>query len=189
LQQTKLLHEGYATFWHRRILHDLTLGTPAFFPFLQQHTQVLSGPGHPLHPYRDGDALIRAVIAQSGGLQALDSLITSGTDAMLLHRYWTPTPESMSTLAKETFPDPNDDPMVLKSAIIDRIVHPAPPITVDSATTQTTGHLQLRTPTFPRDLDQPRLQAALHCVAQSLWRAPVTLISEVSSDRWTANPA
>lgn len=173
---TKLLHEGWATFWHRRILLALTLGTPAFGTFLHCHARILATPPHRIQPYALGDALMRAAVDRDGEA-VFTTLMTQGSDRLLLARYG-------PAVLPRFFPD---DPQAADLAALRLADDPVPVITVDSVKTQARGVWTLYAQPG-RSLDRARTQAAMDLLATHIWRGPVELHHPDQSERWHADP-
>jgi stage V sporulation protein R len=68
--ETKIMNEGWATYWHHRILHALGLPEDLHMEFLVHHNQVIGRPRVGLNPYHLGFVLwhdIRRRAAGEGG--------------------------------------------------------------------------------------------------------------------------
>jgi stage V sporulation protein R len=59
--QTKILNEGWASYWHARIVRDLELSDREHLEFAQMHAAVLAPSKHSLNPYHVGLKLLEDV--------------------------------------------------------------------------------------------------------------------------------
>jgi stage V sporulation protein R len=104
--ETKIMNEGWASFWHREILNSLNLPQDLYLEFLVRHNQVLRPAPGGLNPYHLGlkvweDILRRAGgpspeeregmgVQASEGLKKLFEVRESDRDASFLRRFLTP---------------------------------------------------------------------------------------------------
>lgn len=67
LRRTKIINEGWATFWHLRLMRLLPVGERAFLDFLRMHLDVAEmGPGAAQNPYALGLLLFERAARASG---------------------------------------------------------------------------------------------------------------------------
>lgn len=64
--QTKVMNEGWASFWHYRILHKLELPQEYHIPFLKSHNQVLRPHIGGLNPYHIGFEVFKRIEERHG---------------------------------------------------------------------------------------------------------------------------
>lgn len=64
--RTKVMNEGWASFWHYRILHDLELPDSYHIPFLKTHNQVLRPWGGRINPYHLGFEIFKKIEERHG---------------------------------------------------------------------------------------------------------------------------
>jgi len=64
--QTKIMNEGWASFWHYRLLHKLDLPQEYHIPFLKSHNQVLRPHVGGLNPYHIGFEIFKKIEARHG---------------------------------------------------------------------------------------------------------------------------
>ncbi len=64
--RTKIMNEGWASFWHYRILHDLKLPDSLHIPFLKTHNQVLRPWGGRINPYHLGFEIFKKIEETKG---------------------------------------------------------------------------------------------------------------------------
>lgn len=64
--RTKVMNEGWASFWHYKILHDLQLPDEHHLPFLKTHNAVLRPWGLKLNPYHLGFEIFKDIEKRFG---------------------------------------------------------------------------------------------------------------------------
>jgi stage V sporulation protein R len=64
--RTKVMNEGWASFWHYRILHDLDLSDEHHIPFLKTHNAVLRPWGLKINPYHLGFEIFKDIEKRFG---------------------------------------------------------------------------------------------------------------------------
>ena len=64
--RTKVMNEGWASFWHYRILHDLQLDDEHHLPFLKTHNAVLRPWGLKINPYHLGFEIFKDIEKRFG---------------------------------------------------------------------------------------------------------------------------
>jgi len=64
--RTKVMNEGWASFWHYRILHDLNLPDEYHIPFLKTHNAVLRPWGLKINPYHLGFEIFKDIEKRFG---------------------------------------------------------------------------------------------------------------------------
>lgn len=64
--RTKVMNEGWASFWHYRILHDLNLPDEYHLPFLKTHNAVLRPWGLKINPYHLGFEIFKDIEKRFG---------------------------------------------------------------------------------------------------------------------------
>jgi stage V sporulation protein R len=64
--RTKVMNEGWASFWHYRILHDLELPDEYHIPFLKTHNAVLRPWGLKINPYHLGFEIFKDIEKRHG---------------------------------------------------------------------------------------------------------------------------
>jgi len=64
--QTKILNEGWASFWHYKILHDLNLPDEMHLPFLKMHNAVVRPHLGGVNPYHLGFYIFQKVEREQG---------------------------------------------------------------------------------------------------------------------------
>jgi stage V sporulation protein R len=72
--ETKIMNEGWATFWHKQILDSLDLPQDLHLEFIVRHNQVVRPFHHDLNPYHIGIALWRDILCRSGHLDSEDTI-------------------------------------------------------------------------------------------------------------------
>jgi stage V sporulation protein R len=64
---TKIMNEGWATFWHSRLMTGSLLRDAEVVDYACQHAGAMGGDQGPMNPYKLGLELYRHVLEQSGG--------------------------------------------------------------------------------------------------------------------------
>jgi stage V sporulation protein R len=64
--RTKVMNEGWASFWHYKILHDLNLPDEHHLPFLKTHNAVLRPWGLKINPYHLGFEIFKDIERRFG---------------------------------------------------------------------------------------------------------------------------
>jgi stage V sporulation protein R len=59
--RTKIMNEGWASFWHARIMRELDLTQDDYLAFSQMHAGILAPHGHQLNPYHVGMKLFEDI--------------------------------------------------------------------------------------------------------------------------------
>ena len=59
--QTKIMNEGWASYWHSRIVRDLDLTDREYVEFAQMHAGVLAPSKHSMNPYHVGLKMFEAI--------------------------------------------------------------------------------------------------------------------------------
>lgn len=85
---TKVLNEGWATYWHARIVRELDLEPAEYVEYARLHAGVLQPSPHRLNPYRLGYELV-CDIEQRFGIDHLFSVREVECDVSLIRNYLT----------------------------------------------------------------------------------------------------
>ena len=191
--RTKVMNEGWASFWHYRILHDLQLPDEFHIPFLKTHNLVLRPWGLKINPYHLGFEIFKDIEKRHG----LDECFLARevfNDESFIMQYL--TQEKAAELNLFTFspkgkknPDWLVDDIVedeeswqeVRAAIINGISgNMIPEIYVEEIDKDT---LVLRHDHDGRDLE---LDYAENCVKalESIWYGPVKLFTEVEDEEF-----
>ena len=64
--KTKIMNEGWASFWHYKILHELDLPQDLHIPFLKTHNQVIRPHVGRINPYNVGFYLFQKLEREKG---------------------------------------------------------------------------------------------------------------------------
>jgi len=86
--QTKIMNEGWASFWHYRLMHRLELPQKYHIPFLKSHNQVIRPHIGGINPYHLGFELFRK-IEERHGIERCFMAREIGNDAAFLREYLT----------------------------------------------------------------------------------------------------
>jgi stage V sporulation protein R len=64
--KTKILNEGWASFWHYKLLHELELDSGLHLPFIKTHNQVIRPHIGAINPYHLGFHIFKKIEKNSG---------------------------------------------------------------------------------------------------------------------------
>ena len=64
--QTKIMNEGWASYWHYRLMHELELPQEYHIPFLKSHNQVIRPHLGAVNPYHLGFHLFKKIEERHG---------------------------------------------------------------------------------------------------------------------------
>ena len=87
--ETKILNEGWATFWHARIMREMDLPPAEALEFARLHATVVAPHPQHLNPYRLGYHLLESIEARYGREQLFEVRAVE-TDLSLVRNYLTP---------------------------------------------------------------------------------------------------
>ena len=68
--ETKIMNEGWASFWHHKIMHSLGLPQDIFLEFLVRHNQVVCPHPRSINPYHLGFVLWHEIEKKFGGAES-----------------------------------------------------------------------------------------------------------------------
>jgi stage V sporulation protein R len=86
--QTKIMNEGWASFWHYRLMHNLDLPQSYHIPFLKSHNQVIRPILGGLNPYHLGFTMFQK-IEERHGIEECFLARDCAHDASFLRQYLT----------------------------------------------------------------------------------------------------
>ena len=86
--QTKIMNEGWASFWHYRLMHKLDLPQEYHIPFLKSHNQVVRPHIGGLNPYHLGFEMFRR-IEERYGIEECFLARETAHDVSFLRQYLT----------------------------------------------------------------------------------------------------
>lgn len=177
--ETKILNEGWATFWHVRLLRELDLPPAQAVEFARMHAAVIAPHPHQLNPYRLGYHLLESIEARYGR-ERLFEVRTLETDVSLVRNYL--TPELCQALNLHVYAQQNGQWQVAATdwtAVRDLLLRQLencglPYIYAEDDNYQGRGELYLRHGYDGVELDVTHLTHALRHV-HHIWRRPVHL--------------
>jgi stage V sporulation protein R len=177
--RTKIMNEGWATFWHEQMMRRLALSDRDFVDFARLHSQVLAPVAHHVNPYALGYAIFRD-IDRRYGRSTMFMVREMDDDVSFVRNYLT---ESVVEHLHLFVYGPDKDRMVVKShtfeevrqQLVRELLHGGiPVIEVADGDFHRRGELYLVHRHEGVDLDVPYAERALHYVHQ-LWGRPVHL--------------
>lgn len=84
--ETKIMNEGWASYWHYRILHELELPQTLHLEFLQRHNMVIRPHEGQLNPYFVGFKLFEYLLRRDG-TPAIMAIRSDERDSSFIRRY------------------------------------------------------------------------------------------------------
>ncbi|MDA8204997.1 MAG: SpoVR family protein [Thermaerobacter sp.] len=185
--RTKIMNEGWASYWHAAIMRKLLLSDEDYVNFARLHSQVTAPMMYQINPYALGYA-IYCDVEKREGLDAIFMVRAVEDDVSFVRNYL--TEEVAASLNLMVF-GAEQDRVVLKSREVERIreqlvrelVHGGiPVIHVNDGDFNQRGELYLIHRHEGVDLDFPYAERTLHYV-QRLWGRPVHLETRTGQKR------
>lgn len=87
--ETKVMNEGWASFWHYKLLQELDLPQGLHLEFLQRHNLVVRPHERSINPYYIGFKMFEAMDRDSGGRAKIFDVRATERDSSFLRRYLT----------------------------------------------------------------------------------------------------
>lgn len=185
---TKVVHEGYATWVHHRLLDSLALSQSEMLEASRIHAQVVAPHTLELNPYRLGWKLM-CYLADNLGFDRMRAIVLQETDSSLIrnwfdegaaealevYRYrWEPGRHILGTNPVSTWDAivMTSSPEEIRDWLANRLAYRGPEIVVE-AVDSTEGLILAHRPD-ELDLDEAWAQSTLNQVAE-LWGGPVVL--------------
>lgn len=190
--QTKIMNEGWASYWHYTLLHELDLPDSWHLPFLKTHNQVIRPHIGGLNPYHLGFVIFQDIIERYGIEEAFVAR-ESSHDVAFLRQYL--TRELCEELGLFTYSDKgkktgitideisdDDGWKSVKENLLKNVgSNSIPVIYVDEV--EDDGVLILRHEHDGRDLDLNHAEAVVGHV-DCLWGNGVKLFTIIEDDLW-----
>jgi len=86
--QTKIMNEGWASYWHYKLMHELELPQEIHLPFLKSHNQVVQPHIGSINPYNMGFYMFQK-IEERYGIEEIFIARTVGHDEAFIRQYLT----------------------------------------------------------------------------------------------------
>ncbi len=191
-ERTKIVNEGWACFWHLRILRDLDLAPPDRMEVALLHSRLVAMEPGWLNPYALGLEILEDIALAAGATRgeapigrALDNLLeVAGVvdDQALIRDYLSQrTVDRLGLAVPSSGEGPSRDVDDVRRDLLRQAgAAGRPTVEVDQAVTGCT--LRLRHLHDGRDLDLPDAESVLGEI-QKLWAAPVLLETIVGGQR------
>jgi stage V sporulation protein R len=183
--RTKIANEGWAAFWHLRLLRGCGLADAEYVDFARLHAAVVGGDGLGLNPYRLGLALFER-IAERRGLEEAFLARETCDDMALVRNYL--DDELLAELGLVVYQRHEHgyqvratEPREVRAALLCSLENGGHPRIVVAEEQENHGELALRHVYDGRPLDLRYAEETLGHLAR-LWGAPVTLAT-VARDR------
>jgi len=87
--ETKIMNEGWASYWHYQILRELDLPQSLHLEFLMRHNLVVRPHERGLNPYFIGFKMFEAIARQAGGRAKIFDIRATERDSSFIRRYLT----------------------------------------------------------------------------------------------------
>ncbi len=185
--RTKIMNEGWASYWHAAIMRELTLSDTDYLDFARLHSQVTAPVPYQINPYALGYAIFQD-LERSQGRDAIFLARSVDDDVSFIRNYLTETvADSLHLLVY----GPEQERIVVKSRQWERIreqlvaelVHGGiPVIHVNDGDFNQRGELYLIHRHEGVDLDLPYAERTLRHV-QRIWGRPVHLETRTTGKR------
>lgn len=177
--RTKIMNEGWATYWHVALMHELELDNQDFTDFARLHAEITAASPYQFNPYALGYRIFRE-IAERWGSEELFLAREVYDDVGLIRHYLTEA--VVEDLNLFVFDREADQPVVrsrafkdVRQSLVAELVNAGVPvIEVESGDWQHRGELYLIHRHEGRDLDLPYAERTLQYVHR-LWGRPVHL--------------
>jgi stage V sporulation protein R len=188
--RTKIMNEGWASFWHYRILNKLDLPDSLHIPFLKTHNQVLRPWGGKINPYHLGFEIFKK-IEETKGIDECFAAREVFSDETFLMQYLTeeharelnlftysPKGRKNPDWTIDDVPDEEGWQNIRKSLISTVGVNSIPIIYVDDLKDNT---LILQHEHDGRDLELDYAEQSVKNIEQ-LWKGKVKLFTELENE-------
>lgn len=188
--KTKILNEGWASFWHYKILHDLKLPQGYHLPFLKMHNAVVCPHIGGINPYHVGFYLFQK-IEKSVGLDECFLIRETHDDIAALRKYFdeedfrelnffTYGKRKNGTYIEEV--SDHDDWRTVRNELIRNVgINTIPQIYVDSL--EDNGDLVLKHDHDGRDLDLEYADNVIKHV-RNIWPNEVKMFTIIEEELW-----
>jgi len=188
--KTKILNEGWASFWHYKILHELDLPQEYHIPFVKMHNAVVRPHIGGINPYHVGFYLFQK-IEKEKGLDECFFIRETHDDIAAIRAYFDEEDFrnlNFFTFSKNkegTFIDEvsdHDDWKTVRNELLRNIgINSIPMIYVDSLSKD--NQLTLRHEHDGRDLDLEYADAVVDSI-RNIWEGEVRLFTIIEEDIW-----
>lgn len=85
--ETKIMNEGWASFWHFKMLNEMNLPQELHIEFLKRHNQVVCAHEGSLNPYHLGYKIFEKLASRSDGAEFIFRVREQERDASFILRY------------------------------------------------------------------------------------------------------
>ena len=189
--QTKIMNEGWASYWHYTLCHELNLPQEWHIPFIKMHNQVIRPHVGGLNPYHLGFVIFQD-IKKRYGMEECFIARESSHDVAFLRQYL--TPELASELGLFSYSEKRKKGITIdeihdedgwekvKSTLLTNVgTNGIPVIYVEEI--EHDGTLILRHEHDGRDLELDNADEVLHHV-RTLWGEEAKLFTMIEEELW-----
>ena len=189
--QTKIMNEGWASYWHYTLLHELDLPSSLHIPFIKTHNQVIRPHIGGLNPYHIGFTIFQD-IKEKHGIDECFIAREAGHDVSFLRQYLTRSlceKLGLFTFSEKfkkgiTIDDISDEDgwKHVKNDLMNSVgTNSIPVIYIDEI--ESDGSLILRHEHDKRDLDLNHAETVVNHI-NTLWSNGVKLYTIVEEELW-----
>jgi stage V sporulation protein R len=189
--QTKILNEGWASFWHYKILHDLNLPDSMHVPFLKMHNAVVRPHLGGVNPYHVGFYIFQKLEREYGLEKCFEvreihddvsaiRLFLDEEDFRELNFFAYENKKDGSAIVSEVS-DQQDWKVVRNNLIKNTGINMIPHIYVDRV--ESNGTLVLKHEHDGRDLDLDYADNVMSHV-KNIWKDNVKLFTIIEDELW-----
>lgn len=188
--QTKIMNEGWASFWHYRICNELELPQEYHIPFLKSHNQVVRPHLGGLNPYHIGFEMFKK-IEERYGIEECFIAREVGNDVSFLRQYL--TPDDAHELGLFTFSSQKGDYVIqdisddegfkhVKETLLNNVGTNGMPV-IHVHDLGRDGSLILKHEHDGRDLDLQHADQVIEHI-NNIWPDQVKLFTIIEGDTW-----
>lgn len=183
--KTKIMNEGWAAFWHARIMRELELTSHEYVEFSRMHASVLSPSRRQINPYFVGMKMFEDIESRFGMERAME-VRELDSDVSFLRNYL--TEDLVEELDLYLYRRQGDQWVVVdkdwehvRDTLVSGLTNFGQPyIAVEDGDFQDNGELLLQHAFEGQELDMPYAQRTLEQVFR-LWGRPVCLATQRES--------
>ncbi len=180
---TKIGNEGFATFWHRRILRAMNLQPAEVLQVAKMNAELVQAAPPTLNPYRIGYVVVDRAFQQDGesGLQRVQNQLT---DVELIRQYCHEREIRLTGVSGVLTQGPTQRAWLgIKERLLKEVEHGGLPyLEVEpEETTSVPKRLRLRHRHTGTDLNLASVRGALGLVAGEIWHGEVSLTTRYQS--------
>lgn len=175
---TKIMNEGWASFWHSRLMTGELLRDAEVVDYADQHSGALGGSDGPMNPYKLGIELFHHLAARHGGVD--HGGLAAAFEARAIHNDLTFVDSVLDedfAMSRRMLDDPRGFP-ALKEGLLTQLTHGGQPVIRLAEGTGVDGELELEHCWSGAELELSQAGETLAALAK-LWQGTVRLRTRV----------